>query len=185
MVVSSHAVAAALRDRIPGVATKKLHKLLYYCQGHHLAAFEERVFSDSISAWDMGPVVGRLWFEEKQGLAASQEVSNQLTEAQLNTIGYVVSRYGGLTGRDLEVLTHHEGPWQRADADRNPGESVLIKVDWILDWFRSAREDEDDQVGLLESSEIASWLDGAENRLKEELATDDVDALRRRIANAG
>jgi hypothetical protein len=37
MVVSAHDVAAALRARLPDLPTKKLHKLLYYCQGHHLA----------------------------------------------------------------------------------------------------------------------------------------------------
>jgi uncharacterized phage-associated protein len=39
---------------------KKLHKLLYYCQGHHLATFGLPLFDESISAWDMGPVVGTL-----------------------------------------------------------------------------------------------------------------------------
>lgn len=61
MTLSASDVAAALRDRLPGLPTKKLHKLLYYCQAHHLAAFDEPLFSDSISAWNMGPVVGTLW----------------------------------------------------------------------------------------------------------------------------
>ncbi len=35
--LSAHDVAAQVRQRVPGVGTKKLHKLLYYCQGHHMA----------------------------------------------------------------------------------------------------------------------------------------------------
>jgi uncharacterized phage-associated protein len=51
MTVSARDVAAAIRERLPRVPTKKLHKLLYYCQGHHLAHFGKPLFSDTISAW--------------------------------------------------------------------------------------------------------------------------------------
>ncbi|HEY6595845.1 MAG TPA: type II toxin-antitoxin system antitoxin SocA domain-containing protein [Asanoa sp.] len=60
MRVSAHDVAAVLRARQPALGTKKLHKLLYYCQGHHLAAFGSPLFAESIGAWDMGPVVESL-----------------------------------------------------------------------------------------------------------------------------
>src|SRR2546421_7872466 len=106
MALSAHDVAAVLRDRLPGLGTKKLHKLLYYCQGHHLAAFDEPLFEETISAWDMGPVVGTLWKAEKDD--AAPPVRAPLGEAELNTIGYVLSRYGALTGHDLENLTHSE-----------------------------------------------------------------------------
>jgi Antitoxin SocA-like, Panacea domain len=78
-------VAAELRRHLPDLPTKKLHKLLYYCQGHHLAATGESLFSETISAWDMGPVVGTLWFAEKdRGPSPS---ATALTESQLNTVG--------------------------------------------------------------------------------------------------
>ena len=48
-------VAAELRRRLPGIGAKKLHKLLYYCQGHHLADIRHPLFIESIAAWDMGP----------------------------------------------------------------------------------------------------------------------------------
>src|SRR3712207_5542810 len=59
-------VAAEIRARLGGVPVKKLHKLLYYCQGHHLAATGQPLFSESVSAWDMGPVVGQLWKSEQE-----------------------------------------------------------------------------------------------------------------------
>src|SRR6478672_6500991 len=75
-------VAAALRARLPRLPTKKLHKLLYYCQGHHLATMGVPLFTESISAWDMGPVVGPLWkAEDELGPAAP---SAELDEAALN-----------------------------------------------------------------------------------------------------
>src|SRR5947207_14369309 len=105
MRVSAHDVAVVLRERLPGLPVKKLHKLLYYCQGHHLAAFGEPLFGETISAWDMGPVVGTLWKQEKDGEPAPVPAragagvgvgAARLSEAELNTVGYVVSRYGGL-----------------------------------------------------------------------------------------
>lgn len=48
MTVSAHDVAAVLRERLPDIKVKKLHKLLYYCQGHHLAQFDKPLFSEPI-----------------------------------------------------------------------------------------------------------------------------------------
>jgi uncharacterized phage-associated protein len=163
MPLSAGDVAAALRDRLPGLATKKLHKLLYYCQGHHLATFDEPLFSETISAWDMGPVVGSLWHAEKQGNVA--RVRREMDEAQLNTVGYVLSRYGALTGQDLENLTHSEEPWKLADSGRRPGESARIKLEWIRQYFKTsgrAGNDEDDVV--LDSAVVTQWLQGAAQR---------------------
>jgi uncharacterized phage-associated protein len=159
MAVSSHDVAAALRARIPGLPTKKLHKLLYYCQGHHLATFGEPLFEDTISAWDMGPVVGTLWHAEKQGTL--RPVRSDLPEGALNTIGYVVSRYGQLTGLDLEHLTHSETPWQRADAVREPQGRVRIERDWLIEYFQDAGAADSDDAPLIDPDEVARWLHGA------------------------
>src|SRR5919199_6311744 len=102
MSLPARVVAAAVRERLPGVGIKKLHKLLYYCQGHHLATFGRPLFDETVSAWDMGPVVGSLWFAEKQGIVPAGDPSGPLGEAELNTVGYVLSRYGRLSGRGLE-----------------------------------------------------------------------------------
>jgi uncharacterized phage-associated protein len=146
MTLSARDVAAALRDRRPGLPTKKLHKLLYYCQGHHLAIFEEPLFSETISAWDMGPVVGALWYEEKQGDLPAPHPRREMDEAQLNTIGYVLSRYGALTGQDLENLTHSEQPWRLADSGRRPGESTRVKLEWIRQYFSARASTEDERT---------------------------------------
>ena len=133
MSYSAHDVAAELRRRLPGLGTKKLHKLLYYCQGHHLAALGEPLFDESIGAWDMGPVVDALWAAEKRGLTEPTRAA--LDEAALNTVGYVLSRYGALTGDDLEAKTHAEPPWRLADAVRRPGDSAPIHPQWMHDYF--------------------------------------------------
>lgn len=159
MPVSAHAVAAEFRRRCPGLPTLKLHKLLYYCQGYHLATFGVPLFGESLSAWDMGPVVGRLWYDEKAGRPA--EVGPPLDEAALNTIGYVLSRYGALTGRDLRHLTHSEVPWRLADARRSPGTSVRIETAWIEDYFRATAGPDEDEEIVLDAAVVADWLKDA------------------------
>lgn len=180
MTVSAHDVAAAIRDRLPGVGTKKLHKLLYYCQGHHLATFGTPLFGETISAWDMGPVVGALWYEEKQGITHGKRAD--LDEAELNTIGYVVSRYGKLTGNDLEHLTHAETPWKTADTARLPGESAKIDPEWIREYFATVgAADGDDDEPLVDAAEVRAILKGADERRATNPRPDDLNALRARV----
>lgn len=168
-------IAAELRRRVPGIGIKKLHKLLYYCQGHHLGTFGRPLFPESISAWDMGPVVGTLWYAEKEGsIDPGPPISD---EAMLNTIGYVVSRYGNLTGSDLERLTHAEDPWRDADRGRPAHASVRISNDQIERFFRGNAADPD-EVGV-DKAELAAWLrrSSPDHRT---LSVDSVQSIRRR-----
>ena len=180
---SAHDVAAELRRRLPGVGVKKLHKLLYYCQGHHLAGTGGPLFGESISAWDMGPVVGALWRSEREEEAPTP--GPPLSEAELNTVGYVISRYGGLTGTDLERLTHHESPWVEADRRRDPGTSVRISHDSLRDFFRHQDRDDDQETPLPDVASVRSWLAGAENRTPADARTDSRAALQARLSAGG
>lgn len=184
MPASAHAIAAALRERLPGLPTKKLHKLLYYSQGHHLATFGKPLFTETISAWDMGPVVGTLWRDEKTGDIAEGHLP-QLGEAELNTVGYVLSRYGALSGSDLENLTHSETPWQWANSQRRPGESTRIELDWIADFFTAAASNDTDDAVVLDSAEVSRWLSNAEEHLADPLEPDDLDEIRAKLVARG
>jgi uncharacterized phage-associated protein len=179
MPVRARDVAAALRERLPGLGTVRLHKLLYYCQGHHLATFGDPLFAETISAWDMGPVVGSLWREEKDGSPEGADSGPaELDEAQLNTIGYVVSRYGALTGKDLEHLTHSETPWQTADRIRRPGGRVAIRLDWIREYFRTDGNPAAGEEDIpLDSEAVAAWLSDATEPAAEPGRPDDRAAL--------
>ncbi|MEV5819380.1 Panacea domain-containing protein [Micromonospora haikouensis] len=173
---SAHDIAAELRRRLPGIGVKKLHKLLYYCQGHHLATFDQPLFGETISAWDMGPVVGTLWRQEKDGDIPA--VSSPLGEAELNTIGYVISRYGNLTGNDLERLTHSETPWQLADTTRIQGGSAPIRQEWIRSYFTTEGAAGDGPV--LDTAQVRSWLYEATAH-HQPGPVDDIDKLRARL----
>lgn len=180
VALSASDVAEVLRQRLPGLPVKKLHKLLYYCQGHHLAVFDEPLFAETISAWDMGPVVGTLWFREKKGDGPRGRA--ELDEAQLNTVGYVLSRYGALTGTDLEHLTHSESPWRTANQGRRPGEAARIEREWMQQYFRTAGAAADEQDdAVLESASVSRWLHGAEQRRCQTVRPDSPEELRARL----
>ena len=104
-----------------------------------------------------------------------------MDESQLNTVGYVVSRYGALSGTDLEHLTHSEAPWQEANRNRRAGESVRIPPESIRAYFRSAGEDESDQpTPPPDSDAVRAWLQGVDPRhAKTERPRDSIEALRR------
>lgn len=182
MSLRAHDVARELRDRLPGLPIKKLHKLLYYCQGHHLAATGEPLFVESLSAWDMGPVVGRLWRQEHEGLPPGEPM--RLNEQQLNTVGYVVSRYGQLSGLDLQHLTHSETPWIRANEARSPGDSSRIEREWIEDYFRRSTVEDSEDSGLMDAAMVAQWLAPAEERRTDRLTGDTPQSLRARMTSA-
>lgn len=152
MPVSAHDVAAELRARQPGMPVKKLHKLLYYCQGHHLAVHGEPLFDDTIEAWDMGPVVAGLWRAERHGTPTPEPAG--LDEAALNTVGYTLSRYGALTEKDLENLTHGEDPWRNADKARQRGDSPRIEHEWIAHYFQDNVAEEN----RLDRTQLSAWL---------------------------
>jgi uncharacterized phage-associated protein len=165
MPISAHDVAAVIRSRLPHVGAVKLHKLLYYCQGHHLAAFDEPLFSETISAWDMGPVVGTFRYEDQAGVKPQGEVS--LNEAQLNTIGYVVSRYGKMTGRELAIMTHGEMPWNRANEGRPEHGTAPIKLEWIREYFKDAQAADRLDEMPFDPAQVSEIMAAAEARVED------------------
>lgn len=133
MAISAHTVANELRQRLGDVGNVKLHKLLYYCQGWHLAWTGQPLFREVIEAWSMGPVVAVVWRDEARGEVPSV-FADDLTADMYLVIDYVVSRYGGYTGQQLVVMTHSERPWL-VTWQSDDGQSDPIDLDQISDYF--------------------------------------------------
>ena len=131
MSVSVNDLARELIERLgldPATAagSDKLHKLLYYVQGHHAAVLDRAVFAEPIEAAESGPVVlGFLGVD----LDASR---GKLDDDALNAVGYVARRYGQLSVLDLQHLTRAEPPWQTAR--RAPDRQV--QLDDMVAYFR-------------------------------------------------
>lgn len=141
MTVSAHDVARELRARLPkGTGKAKIQKLLYYCQGWHLAHYGEPMFSDRIEAWKDGPVVAALWADEEHNrpLPRRQEVA----ASHLDVVEYVVERYGSESGGQLIDRTHAEAPWRSLnEAGVVPSKpSPVIEVDSLRAFFSADPE---------------------------------------------
>lgn len=115
---SAHDVARHIRALVPGCGVLRLHKLLYYCQGWHLAWTGKPLFDEKIEAWTKGPVVASLWGDEKSDRPQPQR--RELEADSLATVQYVVQRYGRVSGEELIRSTHQEAPWREASECDDP-----------------------------------------------------------------
>lgn len=131
-IASAAAVAAEIRRRRPRIGKVKLHKLLYYVQGYHLAWEGEPAFSDDIEAWKKGPVVASLWHVEKYWV---QSRPKPLQESVNNIITNVLCRLGDKTGADLVAATHAEDPWLEATQGGAVVANQLISHQSLVEFF--------------------------------------------------
>lgn len=125
-------------------------------------------------------MVGWLWRAERDGEPVPDQQG--LDEAQMNTVGYVLSRYGRLTGRDLETLSHGEEPWRSAAQHRRPGSSVRIEPRVMRS--SSSQAEGDDETVVLDSAQVSAWLEGAQERRSSPSQPDDLAVLRARLGDA-
>lgn len=104
---STMRAAAEIRRRRPRTGKARLHKLLYYVQGYHLAWRGCPAFDDDIEAWKKGPVVAALVCREGDQRVKS---STATPESVCNVITYVLRRVGHCTGPQLAEATQAEAP---------------------------------------------------------------------------
>lgn len=105
---------------------KKLQKLCYYAQAWYLALNNDRLFNNEFEAWVHGPVCSELYnkyrgfgWDEIQKVEIYPKSITQNEDA-LELIYEIHRIYGGLSGDELEDLTHSELPWQEAREDLKP-----------------------------------------------------------------
>jgi uncharacterized phage-associated protein len=99
----------------------KLQKLLYYTQAWHLAVTDRPLFSDTMEAYQYGPVVPEVWRArwswESRNPREQQIDSIQMDDLESDLIDLVLATYGSKTGDELSALTHEELPWLEARGD--------------------------------------------------------------------
>lgn len=99
------------------ISNLKLQKLLYYCQGLHLAMYEEPLFPEKIYAWNYGPVVPEVYSQYKafgaKGIDVPDEVDTSVfNENQKELINDVFTLFGQFSALKLMEMTHEETPWK-------------------------------------------------------------------------
>ena len=107
-----------------GITNLKLQKLLYYAQGFHLASYDELLFSETIEAWQHGPVVSEV-YEKYKIYGASMipvpevlDLTKFLTETK-DFLNHIYVTFGKYSAWQLRNATHEEMPWKRGWARVN------------------------------------------------------------------
>ena len=96
----------------------KLQKFVYFAHGWHLGVYAEPLISDSIEAWQWGPVIKSLYDRYadygSHGLPppdGMQKNVDSRTDALLERIWDVYHRF---TANELSAMTHNPGtPWMQ------------------------------------------------------------------------
>lgn len=112
-----HDVASAIVVQLGEITAMKLEKLVYYCQGWHLAHHHHVLFNEPIEAWQQGPVVRDLYDRHRrQYLISSWPWGDEsaLNPVEKRTVQWVISEYGDFSAVELSRMTHHELPWKAA-----------------------------------------------------------------------
>jgi len=138
-VASARNVALEIERRLPGIGEVKLHKLLYYVQGYHLAWEQGPAFAEDIEAWELGPVVAQLWRNRKHRIldkiGRSSRSGGALPESVRDITANVISRFGQMSGTDLIKATHSEAPWCRVTDEGQSIASQVISHQSLVDYF--------------------------------------------------
>lgn len=115
-----------------------LQKLLYYIQVFFLGFYKKAAFSSKCSAWEHGPVFGKVYYEYKQFKSNVIEISDKnevvLEESLKEVVDNVIKYFGIYSAKTLEWFTHSESPWFDAYVigNRNINKSELRKFGELI-----------------------------------------------------
>ncbi len=110
----------------------KLQKLVYYAQAWHLAIHDKPLFEGRFQAWVHGPLNRALFdrFAAQKTLYSAVDTSDIQADFDMNRVPVesqrfldtVLDEYAGLTGSQLEEMTHNEQPWIEARQGYRPSQ---------------------------------------------------------------
>lgn len=112
---SASDVAKYLLEKKGTLTGFQLQKLLYYCQAWSLVINDKPLFSEEIRAYEHGPAIPSVSMQHKhQYNVYPSDISGNsslLSESDMAFIDVVLTAYDGMSGQQLEDLTHNEDPW--------------------------------------------------------------------------
>lgn len=121
---------------------KKIQKMCYYAQAWCYALLEEPLVDCDFQAWIHGPVSPELYQKYKgNGWKDIEAENKKLTfdKKVIDLLESVYLTYGGISGNELEVLTHNEMPWKKArlGLDENENSTVVISPEDMKVFYKS------------------------------------------------
>lgn len=121
------------------ITHRKLQKLLYYCQGLHLAREGVPLFRERIEAWDFGPVCPSVYHNLKHNGGSALYPINPADERKFSQrsialILSVLSIFGAYDKEQLIEFSHIDSPWACNYVQYKNNE---LKIDELKNYFSS------------------------------------------------
>ncbi|WP_284928769.1 Panacea domain-containing protein [Candidatus Phytoplasma sp. AldY-WA1] len=130
------------------ITNLKLQKILYYIHAHYLVKNKKDSKKDlfpncSIHAWIYGPVFPNLYFKLAQYgddpvklIKENEFISVKLTKEQIESIEYILNKYGNMKPFELSSKTHQEDPWINNFEDDffDPSDNIISEKD-IFEYY--------------------------------------------------
>jgi uncharacterized phage-associated protein len=111
----------------------KLQKLMFYADAWHMVLNDgEELVPEHFEAWVHGPVLREVYFRfnHYRWNPISQEIQLPALSEKIKTfLDEVYKVFGGLSGYELEQLTHQEQPWKAARGDLPPDATCTSNID--------------------------------------------------------
>lgn len=121
---------AALEEGGEPMTAMRLHKLLYYCQGWHLAWYGEPLFPEAIEAWRHGPMVPAV-----SNRLPDSGGAGDLPPSARKSVEQVWRHFRQFSACGLRDRTRREAPWRNHYHDGNGEAGETIPVDEMAAYF--------------------------------------------------
>lgn len=118
----------------------KIQKLVYYAQGFYLALFKKPLFSETIEAWQHGPVCRILYDKYKkysyhaitEPIDCKSKMEVEHDRKLCGLLDAIWHDFGAFNGTQLEEMTHQDAPWLNAIRQ---GRNTEISQDSMKKYF--------------------------------------------------
>ncbi|RYE90674.1 MAG: DUF4065 domain-containing protein [Cytophagaceae bacterium] len=150
-MVDAQLLADYILQKYGPMSHLKLQKLLYYCEGYHLAYFDTSLIPQDFQAWVHGPVCREVYNNLKNfsllyvDLAFDGQsnpallIGSALSSEQQELLSDVFSELASWTGMQLENATHKELPWREARRGFGPADKCdqLISKETMKSFYKA------------------------------------------------
>jgi uncharacterized phage-associated protein len=127
----------------------RLNKLMYFAQAWSLVLFDKPLFSETIKAWEHGPVIPSIYHKYRRGrnpiVRTDPSFSIDMLDAkEQELLLAVIAKYGIFSTYRLRNITHRPGsPWESARTGNK-----IIEIEKIKEYFKK-----EDPLKLIGSGE--------------------------------
>lgn len=118
--ITAEEIAGFLQKNVGISSNLKIQKLLYFIYSKILILTGNKLFNEPIQAWDYGPVVPEVYSSFKwnelpsPNILLNKLVMNKQREVIIESIEYILKKYGDRDAFDLIDLTHRvDTPWSK------------------------------------------------------------------------